>query len=62
VIFSVPLTTFRHEPCSHMNTVFEELSRNFPKLSFIQLQAEDFPDVSEEFSIETVPTFVVLQV
>jgi thioredoxin-like negative regulator of GroEL len=45
-----------------MNEVFEELSRNFPKLSFVQLEAENFPDVSEEFEIESVPTFILLQV
>ncbi|KAJ3327514.1 Glutaredoxin 3, partial [Kappamyces sp. JEL0680] len=44
-----------------MNEVFQELSRVYPALTFVQLQAEEFPDISEELEIETVPTFVLLR-
>lgn len=47
-----------HEPCLHLNNIFKELSINYPKLTFIQLKAEDFSDLAMEFEIETVPTFI----
>ncbi|KAI8926759.1 thioredoxin-like protein [Entophlyctis helioformis] len=50
-----------HEPCKDMNDVFDELSRKYPVLSFIRLEAENFPDVSESYEIATVPTFIVLR-
>lgn len=46
------------EPCEHMNTVFAELSNELPALSFIQLDADMFPDMCERFSLESVPAFL----
>ncbi|KAJ3313027.1 Glutaredoxin 3 [Boothiomyces sp. JEL0838] len=50
-----------HEPCLHMNTVFEETSRNFPKLSYFLVDAEQVEELAMDFEIETVPTFVFLK-
>ncbi|KAJ3121184.1 Glutaredoxin 3 [Nowakowskiella sp. JEL0407] len=49
------------EPCTHMNEVFAELSAKHPDVRFIQLEAENHPEVSEKFEIASVPTFVLLQ-
>ncbi|KAI8896539.1 thioredoxin-like protein [Globomyces pollinis-pini] len=49
-----------HEPCVHLNSVFVELSTKFPKITFIDIQPENFEDIAEQFEIETVPTFIVL--
>ncbi|KAH6600711.1 hypothetical protein BASA50_002095 [Batrachochytrium salamandrivorans] len=51
-----------HEPSRDMNLVFEELSRKHPQLSYIRLEAETFPDISEKLEIATVPTFLFLHV
>ncbi|RKO86135.1 putative thioredoxin, partial [Blyttiomyces helicus] len=48
-------------PCADMNEVFEELSRKFPTLQFLKIEAEAFPDVSEEYEIAAVPTFLVVK-
>eukprot|EP00842_Homolaphlyctis_polyrhiza_P002855 jgi/Hompol1/3570/HPOL_003289-RA len=50
-----------HEPSKDMNRVFEALSCKFPVLSFVRLEAENFPDIAEEYEIGTVPTFLVLR-
>ncbi|KAI9032152.1 thioredoxin-like protein [Hyaloraphidium curvatum] len=44
-----------------MNEVFEELSKKYPDLKFLKIEAENVPDVSEEFEIDAVPSFVVLK-
>ncbi|CAM0140486.1 unnamed protein product [Umbelopsis sp. WA50703] len=49
------------EPCSQMNEVFKELANKFPTLKFIQIEAENFPEASEKFEIESVPTFVIVK-
>lgn len=49
-----------HEPCKHFNTVFEELSRKFPKLIYYKVNAED-SELAEKYDIESVPTFVFLK-
>ncbi|KAJ3045287.1 Glutaredoxin 3 [Rhizophlyctis rosea] len=49
------------EPCKDMNEVFEELSRQYPTLQYAKLEAENFPEISEQFEIAAVPTFVVVK-
>ncbi|CAO3636777.1 unnamed protein product [Cunninghamella blakesleeana] len=49
------------EPCQQMNEVFGELSKKFPALQFLKLEAENFPEISEEYEISAVPTFIVLK-
>ncbi|KAJ3148437.1 Glutaredoxin 3 [Geranomyces variabilis] len=49
------------EPCKDMNEVFEELSRKYPAISFIKLEAENYPDVSEKYEIAAVPTFIIVK-
>ncbi|KAI8621660.1 thioredoxin-like protein [Chytriomyces sp. MP71] len=47
--------------CTDMNSVFDELSNKFPKLQFLKVEAEEFPDTSEQLEIAAVPTFLVLR-
>ena len=49
-----------HEPCLHMNLVFEELSRTFPSILYFQADAEVYEELGDSFDIEQVPTFVMV--
>jgi thioredoxin-like negative regulator of GroEL len=49
-------------PCEQMTRVVAELSKKYPKLLFLQIQAETQSEISESFNIESVPTFVLLRV
>jgi len=53
------------EPCKQMTTVLETLASTYPvsdppKISFLSINAEELPDVSEEHDVTAVP-FVVLR-
>ena len=48
------------EPCAHLNTVFSELAEEHTSLSFVQLDADAFPDLCERFKLESVPAFLFL--
>ncbi|KAI9456790.1 glutaredoxin [Russula earlei] len=49
------------EPCKQMAEVVTELSRKYPKLLSLQIEAESHNDISESFDIESVPSFIVLR-
>jgi len=49
------------DPCKSMNEVFFELAKKYPKVLFLQIEAEGLPDVTESFDVESVPTFVLLR-
>ncbi|ORY50694.1 glutaredoxin [Rhizoclosmatium globosum] len=49
------------EQCKDMNEVFDELSNKFPKLQFLKVEAEEYPDTSEDMEIAAVPTFLVIK-
>ncbi|KAJ3196518.1 Glutaredoxin 3 [Irineochytrium annulatum] len=46
------------QQCQDMNLVFDELSNKFPALQFLKIEAEEFPEISEETEIAAVPTFL----
>ncbi|KAJ3103922.1 Glutaredoxin 3 [Phlyctochytrium planicorne] len=48
------------EKVANHQKVFDELSNKHPTLSFLKIEAEEFPEVSEKFEIAMVPTFIVL--
>ncbi|KAG0223378.1 Glutaredoxin 3 [Actinomortierella wolfii] len=48
-------------PCIQMNDIFEELATKNPNLHFVKIEAEKFPDISEEYEIAAVPSFVIVQ-
>jgi thiol-disulfide isomerase/thioredoxin len=50
------------EPCKQMTEVVAELSRKYEQLLSLQIEAEEQVEISESFDIESVPSFIVLQV
>lgn len=49
------------EPCKQMTEVVTELSKKYPKLLSLQIEAEEQNEISESFDIESVPTFIILR-
>ncbi|XP_060562098.1 glutaredoxin-3-like [Ruditapes philippinarum] len=49
--------------CAQMNDVVNELAKDsqFSSTHFFTLEAEDVPEISEEFSISAVPTFIFIK-
>ncbi|MBO8631141.1 hypothetical protein INO08_15660, partial [Staphylococcus aureus] len=45
------------EPCAHMNLVFSELAAEHAALSFLQIDADRFPELCERFELDAVPAF-----
>jgi thiol-disulfide isomerase/thioredoxin len=50
------------EPCKQMAEVVTELSRKYPKLLSLQIEAEAQEDITQSFDIESVPSFIILRV
>ena len=48
------------EPCAHLNTVFAELAAQHAALRFVQIDADELPEVCEQYSVESVPAFLFL--
>ncbi|XP_036373866.1 glutaredoxin 3 [Megalops cyprinoides] len=44
--------------CTQMNDVMAELAKDQPQVTFIKLEAEAVPEVSEKYEISSVPTFL----
>ncbi|TDL25551.1 glutaredoxin [Rickenella mellea] len=49
------------EPCKHMNEVVLELSKKYPTILVLQVEAETQGDIAESFEILSVPTFILLR-
>jgi Grx4 family monothiol glutaredoxin len=49
------------EICQQMDDIFEELSKQYPSLRFIKIDAENNLELSDDFDISVVPTFVLLK-
>ncbi|XP_076006309.1 glutaredoxin 3 [Genypterus blacodes] len=47
--------------CGLMNDVMAELAKEHKHTTFIKLEAEAVPDVSENYDISSVPTFILFQ-
>jgi len=50
------------EPCKQMTEVVVELSRKYPQMLSLQIEAEEQNEISESFDIGSVPYFIVLRV
>ncbi|CAO3594531.1 unnamed protein product [Absidia cylindrospora] len=48
------------EPCQQMNDVFAELAGKFSAIQFLKV-TENFPDISEQYEISAVPTFIIVK-
>lgn len=48
--------------CEQTNEVFKKLAQKYTSLVFGQVEAEKVPDVTEKYSVLSVPFFVFLRV
>ena len=48
-------------PCKTVAPKFEELSKKFTNVSFKKVNVDEYQEISSEFNIKLLPTFVVLQ-
>eukprot|EP00271_Cylindrocystis_brebissonii_P007412 TRINITY_DN20928_c0_g1_i1.p1 TRINITY_DN20928_c0_g1~~TRINITY_DN20928_c0_g1_i1.p1 ORF type:complete len:431 (+),score=76.98 TRINITY_DN20928_c0_g1_i1:123-1295(+) len=46
------------EPCTHMDAVLSQLATEHPEGKFLRVEAEEVPDISEEYSVSAVPFFL----
>jgi len=49
------------EPCTEMNNVVEELSKKYPQVLVLQVEAEEQDEIALSFEVVSVPTFLILQ-
>jgi Grx4 family monothiol glutaredoxin len=49
-----------HSPSIQLIQVFHELSRTYPHIQHILIEAEALPELSMQYEIESVPTFIML--
>ena len=49
------------QPCEQMNQAVLEFAARYPKVLFMNVEAEEQPDVAESFDVEAVPTVVLLR-
>jgi thioredoxin 1 len=49
------------KPCLSVAPKFEELSKKFMNVSFKKVNVDDYPEISSEFKVNLLPTFVVLE-
>ncbi|CAG7849195.1 Monothiol glutaredoxin-4 [Serendipita indica DSM 11827] len=49
------------EPCKQMNELVAELAKKYESVLFLQVDAEQLPEISESFDVESVPAFVLLR-
>lgn len=49
------------DQCEQMNDVLKELSKHYPDVLYLLVDAEDLPEVSVQYDIEAVPTFIFLK-
>lgn len=48
-----------HEPSKQMKMVLQELASDTPDMKFLAIDAEELSDISSQFPVQSVPTFVV---
>jgi thioredoxin 1 len=47
-------------PCKHIAPKFEELSKMFPSVTFLKVDVDESPELSETFNVRAMPTFIFL--
>lgn len=48
-------------PCKRIAPVFEELETLFPSVTFLKVNVDEAEELSQEFSVQSLPTFVFLK-
>lgn len=47
-------------PCKAIGPKFESMSKEFASISFVKIDVDEFPELSADYGIRSVPTFVFL--
>lgn len=47
-------------PCKAMAPHFKTLAKEYPKFKFVSVDTDEAPDVATSFSIESLPTLIIL--
>ena len=47
-------------PCKRIAPAFEELAGTFKNATFLKVNVDDSPDITEQFDVTVMPTFVFL--
>lgn len=48
-------------PCKHIAPFFQEMSGKYPTLTFFKVDVDESPDLTNEYDISAMPTFVFLR-
>ncbi len=48
-------------PCRMMAPVFEELSKELPKVKFAKVNVDDQAELAQQFAVMSIPTFLVFK-
>lgn len=48
-------------PCIQINSVYSQLAESNPNTSFISVNADEHPDISELFEVSAVPYFILIR-
>lgn len=48
-------------PCKVISPKFEEMSKLFPSITFLKVDVDESPELTEMFNISAMPTFVFLK-
>jgi thioredoxin 1 len=48
-------------PCKRIAPLFEELSTKFPSITFLKVDVDEAEGLSNQFSVESLPTFIYLK-
>ncbi|KAJ9075097.1 glutaredoxin [Entomophthora muscae] len=61
-VFAVYFWASWAQPCAQMKEVFHTLSTVYPQLKYLEVEAEELPELSESFEVDSVPYFVFIKV
>jgi thioredoxin 1 len=48
------------QPCKKIKPIIESYLEEHPEITYIQIDVDDNPDVTEEYEIRSIPTLIVL--
>lgn len=48
-------------PCKAMNPIVEEVAKAFPSLNVVKVNTSENPDLSTEYRIQSIPSFILFK-